>query len=141
MNFMTDREMCELNDWIAEHVMRLKRTELPDAMTDSAETLFWHRPQSPKEREVVLRGKPYLVHSINKFSHTWTTFNPTICGTLALEIQAICAAETSLAVSKGTTGYFISDLNKPARYAIADTLPLAISLFAKSLFVKKEIPT
>ena len=53
-----------------------------------------------------------------------------------MEVFKKCAERTSVAINRGSTGFWISDCDKKSNYAVAETLELAICQFAQKLFAK-----
>jgi hypothetical protein len=156
---MNEKEMRELDAWIAENVLGYRRTDNPDDYTTDNTTLFWHRNEA-NYRESVLIGKAYTHSGLTKqygkemFSHSWTHYCPTTDSAAALEVLKKCAEKMPNAIvgigSPMGKADVISTLPKTAQGwvvgaigfrtnafdAEAPTLELAICLFAKKLFEK-----
>jgi hypothetical protein len=64
--------------------------------------------------------------------------NYTIDPVASRELEKKCAENNSIHINKGSTGWWVSDLDKKRNYAIAETLELAIALFARKLFAQDQ---
>lgn len=135
---MSEKELRELDAWIAENLFGMRRTNEPDDLTTDGANLFWHRKEEGKE-EVVLSGKAYPLRGpVEKFSHSWIKFQPTADPAAAMMVLERCGCETAaIIIFPQSEKWFVgtNDINiDPGLGAQAKTLPLAICLFAKILF-------
>lgn len=118
---MNEKELRELDAWIAEHVMGWRGIE-------------WFQPDSPRLADRQPKGfYRSVVNGVCVAIPAYTT-SPAD----AMMVLERCQKHgTTLALNLGSSGqYWVSDCDKKARYAVAETLPLAIALFAKKLFSK-----
>lgn len=119
---MNDTELRELDAWIAEHVM---------GWTIFKTTDDWHKAGSPTSRTIqVLDQTPHF--DIPKY-----TTDPAA----AMMVLEKCGSENTIAIYFGTDGvWHVEHENiyedRVDFQAKAETLPLAICLFAKQLFSK-----
>lgn len=116
---MTAKELRELDAWIAEYVMGCR---LVDMLRDLKDFTFLKSDDSGVL--LLMPGSKKLI-----------SFSPTTDPADAMMVLEKCVEFTSLAISNGTTGFMISDMDKKSRWEIQDSLPLAICLFAKKLFL------
>ena len=139
---MNEKELRELDAWIAENVMGYRRTQNPDEYTTDGQTLVWER--TGEHKESVLVGRAYTHSGLTReygkemFSHSWTHYRPTTDPAAAMMVWSKClvklrelgfAAEWMMWKDGTITIYASDDLQ-----ASAKTEPLAICLFAKKLF-------
>lgn len=144
MSTPTEKELRELNNFVAEHVMKWKRTENPDDWTDTGETLFWHRRERsekvPRQNPVVVVGTAYNPPGQTRFDHSWRTFAPTMNPADALQVLERCLERPDIGdpvISKDGLNFWLRTArNNEHIQGEATTLPLAIALFARKLFKK-----
>jgi Phage ABA sandwich domain len=118
---MTTTELRKLDAWIAEHVMGWLRV-------NSNEKL-----DHPQRFNVL----PDRILIGQNMGHRIIEYSPTTDPAAAMQVLEKCiTGNTSIAINHGTTGWWVTDCDKKKNYAIAETLPLAICLFAKKLFSK-----
>lgn len=113
---MNEKELRELDAWIAVHVMRYIPVIRP------ADSTY-----------------PVLKYWIDGagLEILQPQFSPTSDEGSAMQVLKRCREIVSVALpAGGSTGVMVQDLDKKSRYAIAETLELAICLFAKKLFTK-----
>lgn len=110
---MTTNELREIDAWIAEHVMGAK--------------------ENPR-----FSGSVIGITKVWLDTRTYETFSPTEISDYAMEVLEKCIGKGVVNLRESSNGYFIdkSPANPPYVYAEAETLPLAICLFAKKLFSK-----
>ena len=108
---MTTQELRELDAWIAENVMNLTLWK------ETAER--YTAILNPNEYVLSIPGK--IVRARIGFRPT-DNFEPTTDPAAAMEVLRKCSTLTSYAISNGTTGFMISDLDKKSRYGIGETL-------------------
>jgi len=151
---MSDKELRELDAWIAEHVMDVKRFVgvkkrgywyRPNAhgYTDRQAEAWWLTRDEAKKHEYLRGDEPV---TICEFSTPLYTTDPAA----AMQVLEKCVAELELkrafpAIEKysdldGFQGWKVTALfsngNQQTFSEVAETLPLAICLFAKQLFSK-----
>lgn len=138
MNTPTEKELRELDAWLAEHVMGLKRTESPDDSTDSEAKLFWHRKGEPHKPERILISEPYRIASSRKYGHNWTAFSPTTNPADAMaalsKVLDKIGDKTGLSIYRAKDGYALCW--DESEDIIAPTLELAICRFIRKVFEK-----
>lgn len=137
-----EQELRELDAWIAEHVMGTKN------MFGLKKRGFWYRPNAHgyTDRQSEAWQLPFEEAKKHEYPHGGHDDRVTVCEieipsytsnpAAAMQVLEKCAEKTTVALNQGTTGWFISDCDKKLRFAVAETLPLAICLFAKKLFSK-----
>lgn len=135
---MTPTETAALSDWIGRNLfddhkfVGLKKRGLwyhPNARgyTDNPDDAGRYTLEEAAKHEY-LRDEPVTIHEFPPKDYTRPEN--------AMEVLKRCAEKASIAVTNGTTGFMLSDLDKKSRYAVAPTLELAILLFAQKLFSK-----
>lgn len=114
-----DRELDELNAWIAEHVMGWRRV---DALYDLSYGQFYVHAE----------------HGICALKNITEIgpFKPATDPAAAMGLLAKCAEKCAVGIRKGDK-WDVYAIGSNVTFGIATTLPLAICLFAKSLFSKK----
>lgn len=132
---MTDKQLRELDAWIAEHVMGWKRVE---KFVDLSSSHFNVRDDG----EVLAYGWP---------ENLGITFAPTTDPAAAMAVLEKCAEKAYACIQKTRPGdstldrvhghYNVRKLDRtgmwePGIIANAKTLPLAICLFAKKVFAR-----
>lgn len=123
---MSDKEKCAMNAWLAEHAMDWKRVKTPTAIV--AGTFFWNK------------GDVLIHYQRNELK----AFRPTTDRADAMQVMEKCACETTnieIDFRDGDT-FAVGTYRRAGgiKEAEADTLPLAIALFAKALFSKGDYP-
>lgn len=139
---MNDKDVLELNTWIAEHVMGVKPAIESAAMSkDRKGYALWEKPGI--SREIVkdfCERTPEYDYVENKIYPNYSK-NPAA----AMQVLEKCAEK--LDGFEVSIGLHVYKASEPARFmvcssnhrefqSIAETLPLAICLFAKKLFSK-----
>lgn len=118
---MTDKELRELDAWIAEHVM---------GWTVMSETLCDPKPE-------VKHGRQTGDVDINPVA---PLPNYTIDPAAAMMVLEKCCSRTALPILVGVSagGFYCTtqSMDRIKSWVFSDTLPLAIALFAKQLFSK-----
>lgn len=126
---MNDKEMRELDAWIAEHVMGQQCKTCVNGMHRKygpekyAEMRAWFLERGSFKKHWPLEEPDILCDHFKKYS----TDNAA-----AMELINRCLDETDLRIHKTENGYGII----AQRDVFESTLPLAIALFAKQLFSK-----
>lgn len=127
---MTEKELRELDAWIAEHVMGLTRAESPLHIVGG--TFAVHQSE----------GKVYIHVGRNNIA----PFCPTTDPAASMQVMEKCAEELYEKGANLELGKSYDDENQKTEWFVAHdrtilshyaaTLPLAICLFAKQLFTK-----
>lgn len=123
---MNDRELRELDAWVAEHVMGWTDLEL-------------YQPPS----EFMEEQQPPFFRGMNKMCLLWQSIpNCSTDPAAAMQVLEKCTKNCSkdcktISVRENGEGYMVFARDSYYReVAEAETLPLAICLFAKQLFSK-----
>lgn len=126
---MTTQQLRELDAWHAEFVMRYRKVERWQELVAGSET-FWIHPQDG------------LVLSPAKFSHLMRRFRPTTNPADSMALLKKCAEKVDqISITHcGTWAVCEGDGNhtEPVAEAEAETLELAIALFAKQLYETRK---
>jgi hypothetical protein len=112
---MNEKEMRELDCWLAINVMG---NSIHNAASAKGEQWYWSAVNNCV---------------MDSYAHS---FKPTDDPAAAMQVLEKCCNKTTLAINHGTTGWWVSDCDKKSRFAVAETLPLAICLLARKVFAK-----
>lgn len=120
-NEPTADELRELDAWIAEYVMKLKRVKFPTQI----------------EHGCFFYDKRHLRVMVHETQHRITEFQPTENRGDAMSVLEKCLSKEKhtecVYFGKGVSGYIVGHEVQPIEI-VAPTLPLAICRFAKALF-------
>lgn len=106
---MSSDELFALNAWLVEHAMGFKRVKTPTAIVSG--TFFWNK------------GDVLIHYQRNELK----AFAPTTDAAAAMMVLEKCIRKDHIEIDFDGESFFIM-------HARAETLPLAISIFAKKLF-------
>lgn len=132
MSKLSEKQLRELDVWIAEHVMGFKSTKTPDDAFDSNERLSFSGSASRR----FMVSTTYQYNGKGKWWHQWHYYEPTTDPAAALEVLKKCYQTLSICSCKTPNGFkfwFPSEYNSAIE---SEALELAICLFAKKLFSK-----
>jgi hypothetical protein len=126
---MNDKQLRELDAWIAEHVMGYRKATKQELDLHSRRDIWWVSPDSDGENSTQMH--PYL---------PLFTADPAA----AMMVLEKCLSETKDAITMAETPTIAAHMG---RYTVAneevvecaETLPLAICLFAKKLFDPRKL--
>lgn len=129
---MTTQELRELDEWIAEHVMEYRWWF--DVL--ALECMLCRPDETWPERKgfKLHDGKPFGAKDFSDLS----LFKPTTDPAAAMMVleKCISGAGRSAFLTKTSDGWIVGFATGKSLSAFAETLPLAICLFAKQLFSK-----
>ncbi len=118
---MKDKERQELNCWIAKWVMGWKRVESPSKIVRGK---FFYN------------GGDTLIHYGQAGHNQLTNFKPTNDPAAAMEVLKKCASHSAVIITRPTTDSWRITTRTLSVCIEAETLELAIALFAKKIFSK-----